>query len=107
MEEGIVVCNPYSELLNVKVQLRICADSKDLFSSLLTQKLTIGKSHRGGVSSTRYESQTGAMSQMSWIPGTTNIANSLTQKDSPLTDAVQLTLLLESGQATTPENSDI
>lgn len=96
LDDGKVVCNAYNELLNVNVKLRLCVDSKDFFSSLSTQKLSIHKSIRGYVSSIRYEFQTGAVDKISWIPGTTNIADPLTKKDSCLTNALHSLCSLES-----------
>lgn len=85
IDDGKVVCNTYNELLCVKVKLCICVDSKDLFSSLSAQKMSIDKSIRGDVSFIRYEFQTGAFSKTLWIPCTTNIVDLLTMFTGKLT----------------------
>lgn len=76
----------------MKIQIHICVDSKDLFTSMSTQKTSVDKSIRGDVACIRYEFQVGNVSKISWIPGSLNLADPLTKTDSPLTEALQLTL---------------
>lgn len=92
IDEGKTIARTYSDLLDMDVGMRLCVDSKDLFTSLSTQKNSIDKSIRGDVGCIRYEFQTGAVEKISWIPGSVNLADPLTKKDSSLTDALQLTL---------------
>ena len=92
IDEGKTIAKAYSELLDMEIKLRIAVDSKDLFTSLSTQRNSIDKSIRGDVSCIRFEFQTGAVDTISWIPGQANLADPLTKKDSCLTDALQLTL---------------
>lgn len=74
----------YSELLGKDVELRLCVCSKDLFTSLSTKKSSIDNSIRGDVGCIRYEFQIGAVQDTSSIPGTTNLADPLTNRDSSL-----------------------
>lgn len=92
IDEGKVIAGAYSELLNMDIRVRLCVDSKDLFTSLSTQRNSIDRSIRGDVGCIRYEFQTHAVEKISWIPGKTNLADPLTKKDSSLTDTLQLTL---------------
>lgn len=66
--------------------------SKDLFTSLSTQRRSIDKCIRGDVASIRFEFQFRNFENISLIPGRVNLADALTKKDSPLTDAVQFTI---------------
>lgn len=92
IDNGKAVAHAYSQILNMNIPVRLCVDSKDLFTSLSTQRNSIDRSIRGDVASIRYEFQVGNVRQISWIPGKLNLADVLTKKDSPLTDALQLTL---------------
>ena len=92
IDMGKAVAHAYSQILNMIIPVRLCVDSKDLFTSLSTQRNSIDRSIRGDVASIRYEFQVGNVRQISWIPGKINLADVLTKKDSPLTDALQLTL---------------
>ena len=96
IDEGKMISGAYSEIFNMKVDLKIFVDSKDLFTSLSTQRLSIDRSIRGDVGSIRFEFQTGAVQSVSWIPGKINMADVLTKKDSALTD--MLTLCLYTGK---------
>lgn len=60
-----IACSVYNEILDVNVKLRLCVDSKDIFSSLSTQKNSIDKSIRGDVSSRRFEFHTDAVDSIS------------------------------------------
>ena len=96
IDEGKMISGAYSEIFNMEVDLKIFVDSKDLFTSLSTQRLSIDRSIRGDVGSIRFEFQTGAVQSVSWIPGKINMADVLTKKDSALTD--MLTLCLYTGK---------
>lgn len=92
IDEGKTIAKAYSGILGMDIKLPLAVDSKDMFTSLSTQKSSIDKSLRGDVSCIRYDFQTGAVDEISWIPGHANLADPLTKKDSCLTDALQLTL---------------
>lgn len=92
IDEGKVIAAAYSELLDMDIRVRLCVDSKDLFTSLSTQRNSIDRAIRADVGCIRYEFQTGAVEKISWIPGNTNLADPLTKKDSSLTDTLRLTL---------------
>lgn len=44
IDEGKMLKKAYSELLNVNVKLIVCVDSKDLFTSMTTQRLSLDRS---------------------------------------------------------------
>lgn len=92
IDEGKMIAQAYSEILGFDIKLRLCVDSKDLFTSLSTQRNSIDRSIRGDVGCIRFEFQTGAVDKISWIPGNLNLADPLTKKDSQLTDLLQLSL---------------
>lgn len=92
VDEEKTITKTYSEILDMDIKLRLTVDSKDIFSSLSTQMNSIIKSIRGDMSCLRYEFQTGAVNQVSWIPGQASLADPLTKKDSSLIDALQMTL---------------
>lgn len=94
--EGKMIAGVYSEIFKMKISLRLFVDSKDLFTSLSTQRLSIDRSIRGDVGSIRFEFQTGMVQNISWIPGKINLADVLTKKDSALNDTLHL--CLESGK---------
>ena len=75
------------------VKLNLCVDSKDLFSSVSTQRNSIDQFIRGDVSSIRFTFHTGSVKKISWVPGNINLADPLTKKASQLTELLQLTLL--------------
>lgn len=54
-DEGKVVFKAYPKLLGIGVGLRLCVDSKDLFTSLSTQNNSIDEYIRGDVGCIRYE----------------------------------------------------
>lgn len=64
IDEGKLLKKAYSELINVEVKLIVCVDSKDLFTSLSTQRLSLDRSIRGDVSSIRFEFETGTVDQI-------------------------------------------
>ena len=74
------------------IRVRLCVDSKDLFTSLSTQKNSIDSSITGDVECIRFELQTGTVEKISWIPGKVNLADPLTNKYSVLTAPLLLTL---------------
>ena len=55
IEEGKVLVKTIEELLGTEVNLRVVADSKDLFSTLSTCRLATDRSIRGDISSIRFE----------------------------------------------------
>ena len=74
------------------IKLQTCVDSKDMFTSLSTQRNSIDRSIRSDVAFIRFEFQVGSVDKITWIPGKLNLADVLTKPDSPLTEALQLTL---------------
>lgn len=90
IDEGKAISAVYCELLETDVKLRIFVDSKDLFTSMSTQRVSVDRSIRGDVSSNRFEFQTGTVSEISWVPGKLNISDVLTKTDSSLTETLLL-----------------
>lgn len=92
IDEAKAIAGVYSELFNMNIKVRLCVDSKDLFTSLSTQRLSVDRSIRGDVGVIRYEFQTGVVDRITWIPGKVNIADVLTKKDSALSETFILAL---------------
>lgn len=92
IDEGKVIYGTYSELLSMDISVELCVDSKDLFTSMSTQRNSIERSIRGDVSCIRFELQVGSVSDITWIPGKINLVDPLTKPDSPITDSLQLPL---------------
>lgn len=65
IDEEKTIAKAYSELLDMDIKLRLFVDSKDLFTSLSTQRSSIDKWIRGDVSCVRHEFQTGAVDRIS------------------------------------------
>lgn len=92
IDEAKAVAGVYSELFDMEIKIRLCADSKDLFTCLSTQKMSVDRSIRGDVGAIRFEFQTGIVNKIPWITGKLNILDVLTKKDSALSDTLMLTL---------------
>lgn len=92
IDEGKVIKNASSQLLGIDVPLIVATDSKDLYSSLSTQRNSIDKSIRADVNVIRFEFETMAVNTMVWIPGKCNPADPGTKRDSPLAEVLQLML---------------
>lgn len=92
IDEGKMIAHTVSLLFGIKVELIIILDSKDLFTSLSTQKNSIDKSVRADVSVIRFEFECGNVSTFKWIPGKNNLADPGTKPDSPLTESLCITL---------------
>ena len=88
IDEAKMISHAFSEIMNMNIGVHLCVDSKDLFTSLSTQRNSIDRSIRGDVASIRFEFQVGNVNKISWIPGKINLADPLTNKDSQLTDAL-------------------
>lgn len=92
IDEGKVLAKAYEVLLGMNIDLLIAVDSKDLFETLSTCRNSIDRSIRADVSVIRYEFETQKVNRIFWIPGKVNLADPLTKPNSPLTQALQLTL---------------
>lgn len=103
IDEAKCIAHAYSELLGMHTGIRLCVDSKDLFSSLSTQRNSIDRSIRADVACIRYEFQVRNIEEITWIPGKLNLADVLTKKDSAISEALQLTLF--KGRLTLPFES--
>ena len=92
IDEIKIIANVYRELLDVEIGTQICVDSKDLFTSLSTQRNSIDRSIRSDVACIRFEFQVGSINKITLLPGKLNLEDALTKRDSPLTEVLQLTL---------------
>ena len=92
MDEGKIISDSYTKLLGVRVHLHVFVDSKDLFNSLSTCRVPEDKSIRGDIALLRYNYETQHVNKIIWIPGSTNLSDPLTKKDSPLKHPLQLML---------------
>ena len=79
-----------SLLLGLFVELIVILDSKDLYTSLSTQRQSINRSVRADVNFIRYEFEVGNADRICWVPGRLNLADPGTKLDSPLTQSLQL-----------------
>ena len=89
LDEGKVIKSVISLVLNHSVKLLVATDSKDLFTSLSTQRNSIDKSIRADVNVIRYEFQTRSVDKIVWVPGKVNLADPGTKRDSALTETLQ------------------
>lgn len=92
IDDGKVLKSALSTILGFKLQLTVITDSKDLYTSLSTQRNSVDKSIRADVNVIRFEYETHAVDTVAWIPGRTNPADVGTKRDSPLCDALSLML---------------
>ena len=92
INEGNMIKEAYKTLLGIEVHLCVVLDSKDLFLSLSTCRTPEDKSIRADVQILRYNFERHYLNRLIWIPGSLNIADSLTKKDSPLAETLQLML---------------
>ena len=92
IDERKTIAKAYSELMDMDIKMQLCVDSKDLFTTMSTQRNSIKRSIRGDFSSIPFEFQTGNVHKISWVPSNVNLADPLTKKNSQITDLLQLTM---------------
>ena len=92
IDEGQVIVQAYESVLNMKLDLVIVVDSKDLYDTISTCRLATDRSIRGDISLMRYDFETHKITRMVWIKGSTNLSDPLTKRDSPLMNSLQLLL---------------
>jgi len=92
IDNGQMLKDALSFVLGIKIHLTIVVDSKDLYTSLTTQRNSIDRSIRADVNIIRFEYEVGNVDEIVWIPGSTNLADPGTKPDSALSEALQLTL---------------
>lgn len=92
IDEGILTSAALSILLSAQIPVTVVADSKDLFDSLTSCHVPEDKSIRADVQLIRYYFETRQIHKMVWVPGSLNLADPLTKKDSSLCDALQILL---------------
>lgn len=71
-DESKMIFYPYMELMNVKVRVHMCMDSKDLCTSSYTQRKCIDHSIPSDVACLRQEFQVGNLAETSWRTGILN-----------------------------------
>lgn len=69
MEIGKTLANIYGLLLGLKIDLVVTVDSKDLSTTLTTQRQSIDCSICGDVTVILFESEIKNVSKIIWIPG--------------------------------------
>ena len=92
IDEGKLISQAMSTLLNYTVDLTIVLDSKDLYDTISTCRLATDRSIRGDVALIRYEFETRKVSRMIWVPGKVNLSDPLRKRDSPIISSLQLPL---------------
>lgn len=92
LDEGKVLKCTIFKLLNVDIELILITDSKDLFTSLSTQRSSIDKYISADVNSILFELETYAVDKIVWIPNRLNLADTGTKRDNSLSDVLQLLL---------------
>lgn len=88
VEIGKVIDQVYNLLLMMKIDFIVAVHSKDLNTTLTTQRQSIDRSIRVDVGVIRYKSEVRNISQIVWIPGKLNPADVGTKFDSSLTPSV-------------------
>lgn len=79
-------------LLNMEMNLVLLLDSKDLFENLSTCRNSTDRSIRADDSVILYEFETHHVNRIIWIPGKVNLADPATKTNSPLANALQLSM---------------
>lgn len=74
--------------LDMKIDLMIALDFKDLFATLSTRLNIAGRSIRPDVFVIRYEFDANKTSRIFWIPRKVNLANAVAKTNSPLANHV-------------------
>lgn len=87
-----VIASAYRKFLKMEIDVNVVLDSKALFSTLSTCRNSIDRSIRADVSVIRYEFETQKVNSISCIPGKTSITDPLTKPNSPLVDALILSM---------------
>lgn len=90
IDEGKVLAQTLSAILNQHVKLYIALDTKDLYTSLSTKRNSIDKSIRADVNVIRFEFECCNFNRIIWIPDSVNLADPGTKANSPMIDALQL-----------------
>lgn len=74
----------YGDLFRATVNLVVTVDSKDLFSTLTSQRQSIHRSIRASIRVIRYEFETKYVHEVRWVPGKHNLADAGAKFDSSL-----------------------
>lgn len=86
------VMPPITLLLCNSILLLVALDSRDLFTSFLTQRISDDKSIRVDVNVIWYEFETHHVDEIVWILGQVNLTDPGTKTDSPLTQSLLQTM---------------
>lgn len=90
IDEGKGTCNVATLLFGIAADLILVVDSKDLFTSISTQRDSVDRSTHPIVNTTGFEYETGGVDELLWIPGSFNLADPGTITESPLVTLLQL-----------------
>lgn len=85
IDTGKIIVKVYKLLLQVKLDLVITVNSKDLYTTLTAQRQSVDRPIRGDVGVLRFEVDVKNVSKVAWIPGKLNPADIGTKLDSQLT----------------------
>lgn len=85
MDEGKILKKTMTKVLQVPLRLIVALDSRDLFTSLSTQRNSIDKSIRADINVIRYEYEIRNADDIIWIPAKVILTDPGTKPDSPLT----------------------
>lgn len=92
VDELVVLKKVLYGIFGYDIATMVIVDSKDLFHALSSKRNTTDKSVRADVNSMRFYFET-SIDIFAWIPGALNPADVGTKLDSPLTEALILTLV--------------
>lgn len=92
IHESKLPTQAHKQLLNMDITVKIVVDSKDLFTSLVTQSNSIDRCLRNDVACITHEFQVGSLDEVSWIPRNLNLADVLKKQNCPLGDPLLSTL---------------
>lgn len=92
INEGILVSFALSNLLGTEIPVIVAVDSRNLFDSLTSCHVPEYKSIRGDVQLIKYYFETKKIHRVVWIPGSLNLADPLTKRNSVLSDSLQVLL---------------
>lgn len=80
----------FSLLLKIEVKLAEIVDSKNLYTFLSSRQNSIDRSTRANFHVIQLEYEVGNIDELFWLPGSTNLTDSLTKTDSTPCQALQL-----------------
>lgn len=92
LDDGKLLAAAAGDVFGKRVPLLIALDSRDLFTSLSTKRNSIDRSIRADVNILRHDYELDMLRELVWIPGKINLSDPGTKPNSPLCDALRITL---------------